>query len=83
MHASSFPNPHPRSARPSPRRPHDVTFTSHWLAIEGVQPEIPQNPGVVTGDADSAAPVAVVAEILADPVAEARAAAEDPVRIDP
>lgn len=30
-----------------PKLPVDVTFTTHWLAIEGVQPEIPQNPPVV------------------------------------
>eukprot|EP00126_Sphaerothecum_destruens_P009376 Sdes_comp20493_c0_seq1m14925 len=30
-------------ASPLPKFPADVTFTAHWLAIEGVQPAIPQN----------------------------------------
>lgn len=29
---------------PPPPVPRDVTFSVHWLAIEGVQPAIPQNP---------------------------------------
>lgn len=29
---------------PLPKVPRDMTFTGHWLAIEGVQPAIPQNP---------------------------------------
>ncbi|ROV93568.1 hypothetical protein VMCG_08057 [Cytospora schulzeri] len=29
---------------PLPKVPRDATFTAHWLAIEGVQPSIPQNP---------------------------------------
>lgn len=29
---------------PLPKVPRDMTFTAHWLAIEGVQPTIPQNP---------------------------------------
>ncbi|KAG6028723.1 hypothetical protein E4U19_001349 [Claviceps sp. Clav32 group G5] len=29
---------------PLPKVPRDMTFTAHWLAIEGVQPSIPQNP---------------------------------------
>lgn len=32
---------------PLPKCPRDITFTAHWLAIEGVQPAIPQNPPVV------------------------------------
>lgn len=30
--------------QPLPRVPRVPTFTAHWLAIEGVQPAIPQNP---------------------------------------
>ncbi|KAK2069192.1 hypothetical protein P8C59_003795 [Phyllachora maydis] len=29
---------------PLPKVPRDMTFSAHWLAIEGVQPSIPQNP---------------------------------------
>ncbi|KAI9744212.1 MAG: hypothetical protein M1818_002364 [Claussenomyces sp. TS43310] len=29
---------------PLPKVPRDTTFTAHWLAVEGVQPSIPQNP---------------------------------------
>ncbi|KAL7274362.1 histone H4-like TAF Taf6, SAGA complex subunit [Rhizina undulata] len=29
---------------PLPKVPREVAFTAHWLAIEGVQPAIPQNP---------------------------------------
>lgn len=28
---------------PLPKAPLDVSITSHWLAIEGVQPAIPEN----------------------------------------
>lgn len=28
---------------PLPKAPLDVSVTSHWLAIEGVQPAIPEN----------------------------------------
>jgi transcription initiation factor TFIID subunit 6 len=27
-----------------PKVPREITFTAHWLAVEGVQPSIPQNP---------------------------------------
>jgi transcription initiation factor TFIID subunit 6 len=30
--------------QPLPKVPRATTFTAHWLAIEGVQPAIPQNP---------------------------------------
>ncbi|OOQ85578.1 Transcription initiation factor TFIID subunit 6 [Penicillium brasilianum] len=29
---------------PLPKVPREVSFTGHWLAVEGVQPSIPQNP---------------------------------------
>ncbi|KAJ5948972.1 Transcription initiation factor TFIID subunit 6 [Penicillium verhagenii] len=29
---------------PLPKVPREVAFTAHWLAVEGVQPSIPQNP---------------------------------------
>jgi transcription initiation factor TFIID subunit 6 len=29
---------------PLPKVPREISFTAHWLAIEGVQPSIPQNP---------------------------------------
>ncbi|EMC94271.1 hypothetical protein BAUCODRAFT_227564 [Baudoinia panamericana UAMH 10762] len=29
---------------PLPRVPREMSFTAHWLAVEGVQPSIPQNP---------------------------------------
>lgn len=31
---------------PLPKCPRDTTLSSHWLAIEGVQPAIPQNPPI-------------------------------------
>jgi transcription initiation factor TFIID subunit 6 len=29
---------------PLPKVPREISFTAHWLAVEGVQPTIPQNP---------------------------------------
>ncbi|GAB1202275.1 hypothetical protein APSETT445_000886 [Aspergillus pseudonomiae] len=29
---------------PLPKVPREISFTAHWLAVEGVQPSIPQNP---------------------------------------
>ncbi|GAB1314514.1 histone H4-like TAF Taf6, SAGA complex subunit [Madurella fahalii] len=36
---------------PLPKVPRDMSFTAHWLAVEGVQPSIPQNP--TTAEASS------------------------------
>lgn len=33
-------------SEPIPKVPREPTFTAHWLAIEGVQPAIPQNPHI-------------------------------------
>ena len=32
---------------PLPKVPREITFTAHWLAVEGVQPSIPQNPTAI------------------------------------
>lgn len=32
--------------RPLPKAPQPLTLTSHWLAIDGVQPMIPENPTI-------------------------------------
>lgn len=29
---------------PLPKVPREITYTAHWLAVEGVQPTLPQNP---------------------------------------
>jgi hypothetical protein len=32
-----------------PKVPKQTSFTLHWLAVEGVQPRIPQNPNYTSG----------------------------------
>merc|ERR1719272_605069 len=39
---------------PLPKCPATVTLTSHWLAVEGVQPRITENPTVVTVEESAA-----------------------------
>lgn len=39
---------------PLPKCPADVTLTSHWLAVEGVQPRITENPTIVTVEESAA-----------------------------
>ena len=33
-------------AEPLPKAPQPITLSGHWLAIEGVQPQIPENPSI-------------------------------------
>ncbi|TRM60559.1 TATA box binding protein associated factor-domain-containing protein [Schizophyllum amplum] len=37
--------------------PKGVTWTAHWLAVEGVQPQIPENPPVIVKEGDVPAPL--------------------------
>lgn len=50
---------------PLPKAPQPMCLTSHWLAIDGVQPQIPQNPTIVDrnaiGEPVKDAPVATTA----------------------
>lgn len=46
-----------------PKVPVDVTLASHWLAIEGVQPDIPQNPPLVDKSKEDCGPVGVVSNM--------------------
>ncbi|RFU30709.1 hypothetical protein B7463_g5598, partial [Scytalidium lignicola] len=41
---------------PLPKVPRDMTFTAHWLAVEGVQPSIPQNPTTAEARANELVP---------------------------
>lgn len=40
---------------PLPKVPREMSFTAHWLALEGVQPTIPQNPSTITSSTDNRA----------------------------
>lgn len=41
---------------PLPKVPRDISFTAHWLAVEGVQPSIPQNPTTAEARASELVP---------------------------
>lgn len=38
---------------PLPKVPREMSFTAHWLALEGVQPTIPQNPSALNSTTDN------------------------------
>ncbi|KAI9686659.1 MAG: hypothetical protein M1820_010599 [Bogoriella megaspora] len=41
---------------PLPKVPREISMTAHWLAVEGVQPSIPQNPTSTSTDPSSYLP---------------------------
>lgn len=41
---------------PLPKVPREISFTAHWLSVEGVQPSIPQNPTTADSRAQDLAP---------------------------
>lgn len=41
---------------PLPQIPREIAFTAHWLAVEGVQPSIPQNPTAAESRSQELAP---------------------------
>ncbi|KAI9681689.1 MAG: hypothetical protein M1822_007041 [Bathelium mastoideum] len=41
---------------PLPKVPREISLTAHWLAVEGVQPSIPQNPTTASTDSASLLP---------------------------
>lgn len=47
-----------------PKVPVDITLASHWLAIEGVQPDVPQNPPQTDGGKDDHGPAHVVDKLV-------------------
>ncbi|KAL7751824.1 histone H4-like TAF Taf6, SAGA complex subunit [Sorochytrium milnesiophthora] len=50
---------------PLPKLPMEISFTGHWLAIEGVQPAIPQNPPPqVKADAADSTKSTLVKDVL-------------------
>lgn len=54
-----------------PKAPREVVLCTHWLAVEGVQPAIPQNPVAAIGDA-SAPTAAAAATAVASTSVDAR-----------
>lgn len=43
--------------QPLPKAPPPMTLTSHWLAVDGVQPQIPENPNLAEATVEAAATV--------------------------
>jgi transcription initiation factor TFIID subunit 6 len=50
---------------PLPKVPREVVMTAHWLAIEGVQPAVPQNPIAAESDSSAMMPLAGAAATVA------------------
>jgi transcription initiation factor TFIID subunit 6 len=78
--ASRFLAPHsappaPRQIRvPLPRPPVETHVTAHWLAVDGTQPAIPENPPPLPDAAAPAAPAPSTSAAAAAPAAAAAAA---------
>lgn len=47
---------------PLPDAPRETSLAAHWLAIEGVQPAIPQNPTIQVDTADAGKRISVRAD---------------------
>ncbi|KXL43236.1 hypothetical protein M433DRAFT_985 [Acidomyces richmondensis BFW] len=50
---------------PLPKVPREISFTAHWLAVEGVQPSIPQNPTKDPGHEQAAKATTAYAQAIA------------------
>lgn len=52
------------------RPPQEVGLTVHWLAVDGVQPDIPQNPGSQSKEVKDMAPQSTASPAVTDEAAE-------------
>ncbi|XP_034238407.1 transcription initiation factor TFIID subunit 6 [Thrips palmi] len=68
-----------------PKLPLDVTTRAHWLAIEGIQPTIPENPPPVSKDVqklESVDPASKLAANAKDPSKSAAAKVQKPRNVE-